>query len=400
MIVVAYSGVHQAYQLAIAALSQGKLEAFLCSWLVSPGRWGARLERLLGKEALVSRRCPALHSAKVQEYPWPLLWRLLLGKWGVGSNGQRLLRAQERFDAWASRQIKRMPLATVVVGSDTCCKNLFRVARAMGKRTLLDRPGIDAKFLQVTCSHAADKLGIAPNKAILDEPAKLRARKATELELADHVLLCSEFQRKIMASLHPGHSEKFSVVPLWVDSDFWRPSRKVDSDHIRVMYAGGISLAKGVPFLLEAIRNLGNRVSLTLVGTLDSRISHLIPQGTNLLAPVNKARLRELYVAHDVFVLPSLGDSFGFVGLEAMSCGLPVIASDHCGLPLPDESWRVKAMDAEAIERRLCHYLDDKDCLRMDGELARRFAVEWSAERYRVNAYAVMSKLLSVSRSD
>ena len=36
--------------------------------------------------------------------------------------------------------------------------------------------------------------------------------------------------------------------------------------------------------------------------------------------------------ASDVFVLPSLGEPFGLVALEALACGVPVIASDVGGL--------------------------------------------------------------------
>jgi glycosyltransferase involved in cell wall biosynthesis len=96
-----------------------------------------------------------------------------------------------------------------------------------------------------------------------------------------------------------------------------------------------------------------------------------------------KGELRRLYAAHDVLVLPSLADSFGFVALEAMACGLPVIVTENCGVPVPDPSWRVPVMDSEAIARRLEYYADNREALERDGLLAQQFARQLTPERYR-----------------
>ena len=47
---------------------------------------------------------------------------------------------------------------------------------------------------------------------------------------------------------------------------------------------------------------------------------------------VSQSKLIEYYNLADVFVLPSLQDGFGMVILEAMACGLPVIASKNTGI--------------------------------------------------------------------
>ena len=41
--------------------------------------------------------------------------------------------------------------------------------------------------------------------------------------------------------------------------------------------------------------------------------------------------LAQYYQDSDVFVFPTLGEGFGMVVLEAMSCGLPVIITDIAG---------------------------------------------------------------------
>ena len=71
-IAVAYSGVHQAYQLALAAQELGRLDRFYCSMFAAEGKWGGVFARMMGSDALVNRRVDGLSSKRVCENPWPL----------------------------------------------------------------------------------------------------------------------------------------------------------------------------------------------------------------------------------------------------------------------------------------------------------------------------------------
>lgn len=78
---------------------------------------------------------------------------------------------------------------------------------------------------------------------------------------------------------------------------------------------------------------------LTLLGPRNPECEPLLREAGDsieILGPQTKAELRQTYARHDVFVLPSVADSFGFVSLEAMACGLPAIVTENCGAPVPD----------------------------------------------------------------
>src|SRR5439155_26744839 len=114
--------------------------------------------------------------------------------------------------------------------------------------------------------------------AASDTP-EMSARKVQELELADYVLACSELQKKIL--IRKGvREERIFVVPLWVDSELWFPSPKPKQQKgaLKVIFAGKISLQKGVPYLLQAFKKLNSEIDLLLVGKVQPAISDLLSQ--------------------------------------------------------------------------------------------------------------------------
>lgn len=389
-VVVSYSGVHQAYQLALAAEEGSCLERFLCSWFDGPGLWGGVLGLVLGREGVRRRGLAGIPREKVREFPWPELG-FKLGERLLGLPGRGWMDAARRFDGWAAGRVRELA-AGVLVCSENCARESFRVAAGLGWRRVYDCPGCNAEWLQGLTEEAGRWWGVEGVWA--GDSAVVKGRKEEELGLAEVVLAYSEFHAAGLVA-RGVRREQIVTVPLWCDGGFWRPREwgGAGRDGLRVIFAGGISVRKGVPFLVEAVRGLGPRVRLSLVGAVEPGLRGWLGRAegfTRVLGPVCRERLRELYQEHDVLVLPSLGDSFGFVALEAMACGLPVVVTTHCGVPVPDEGWRVPVMDVRAIRERLEFYLDGREELAVDGRRAREFAVGFTAERYRKGVGEVM----------
>ncbi len=397
-VVAAYLGVHQVFQMAAAAVEAGRLEHFYCSLIRFPNRWGSMLARWLFIPSVSPLGTEVLPPERVTETPLPLLAQRLLER-SSGKKKVDPLYTNRWFAGQVARRLQAHPAAGLVVGGETCALELFVEAAHRGMLRMLDCHGIPTDFLQQGINRAAKEHGLkAPS--LLDSPA-MAERKHLERELANALVVCSDMQRQIY--LRQGiPAEKLHVVPLWVDTDFWHQQSSrapvCKGRPLRVLHAGASSLAKGLPYLLDAVDLIRDKpVELTLVGPEHGDMKDFlkacrIPVHRRPYCP--RTELREVYWNHDVLVMSSLGDSFGFVAVEAMACGLPVIITDRCGAPVPHSCWRVPAFSAPAIAERLRDYADSPENCFEDGRTASTFAKQWTSARYRQSIRVIYDELL------
>ncbi len=113
----------------------------------------------------------------------------------------------------------------------------------------------------------------------------------------------------------------------------------IDANDFVLLHVGALNARKG---LFQSFRTLGflkdhgfDNVKLLAVGQGDQKILRRLSKEQNvedrvILAPHSKD-IRNYYWASDCFFFPTYYEPFGLVILEAMACGLPVVASDLAG---------------------------------------------------------------------
>lgn len=265
-ITVAYSGVHQAYQLALAASELGQLDCFYCSLFDAPGKWGALASSLLGRNALVNRQCAGIPPAKVSEIPWPLVLHQIRSK-VISSSARDWFVANGSFDSCVAARLKSST-SRVFVGSETCAEKSFGAARGRGMVRVLDCPQWHPKSLNLILEEGARRMGL--QKPMPLDTSVMAARKEREFASADWLLVYSGAHRRSFEEAGVPASRLYQC-PLWVDQGLWHPEERLASTSkaLRVIFAGTMNLRKGIFFLLEAIKQSGKSMELTLAGRAD-----------------------------------------------------------------------------------------------------------------------------------
>jgi glycosyltransferase involved in cell wall biosynthesis len=203
------------------------------------------------------------------------------------------------------------------------------------------------------------------------------------------------------------YRDRVRVIPFGIDADRWRPAadvlarardiRAASNGRPIVLFAGRMVPYKGLDVLLRAIAPLD--VDAVLAGDGPSRQALTQqargPMQARVRFPGEVAddELRALYHACDVFVLPSVtpAEAFGYVQLEAMACGKPVISTRVAsGVPWVNRDGEtgltVPPGDADALRHAIARLCADADLRARMGEAGRarvgaEFTLSMMAER-------------------
>ncbi|MFL6436031.1 MAG: glycosyltransferase family 4 protein [Terriglobales bacterium] len=162
-------------------------------------------------------------------------------------------------------------------------------------------------------------------------PAEVFAAYAREPLLADFCIAPSNYARQTLTE-NGVSTDRIAVVPYGVDLEFFAPgqeSRKM----FTVVFVGQLFKQKGLHYLLEAWRRLKlTNAELRIVGSSSSQQRWKKQYGceATFLGTLGKDALRNEYRCADLLCLPSLGDGFGLVVLEALACGTPALVTSNC----------------------------------------------------------------------
>ena len=129
---------------------------------------------------------------------------------------------------------------------------------------------------------------------------------------------------------------KVVSIPYSVEPTHFHPVAEPESNCFHVVFAGQISVRKGIPDLLRAFEQFRHpRKKLTLVGIVTSELKKILHkfslEHVSFVGRQPRNALKAIFSRSHVFVLPSIDDGFGKVITEAMACGCTVICTKNTG---------------------------------------------------------------------
>jgi len=241
--------------------------------------------------------------------------------------------------------------------------------------------------------------------------SELRQRIIEALTQAAAVVAVSQELRRAVVQLGVPADRVF-CIPNGVDCRLFSPTgaHQPGKDGWRLLYVGRFIEAKGLRVLLAAlakVRSQGRDVSLTLVGghpatgTAHPFLAQV--EALNLSAHVSFADavpwedLPQYMAAADLFVLPSFSEGLTTSLVEAMACGLPVVAT-RCGGPeevVNAEVGQLVAVgDAEDLAAGILAVLDEYDGYDREA-ISRQAEAHYDYRRLATRIYALYEDVLA-----
>ena len=344
-IVQAVFGVFHHFELAHQLHARHHLRRIYSTW-----PW-ARLKREGLPRELV-RTFPLVHTADYLLRRTPLYSAALDARFNQWNS--------DSFDRWLRTKIEPCDALIAISGAGLTAGPKVQ---ADGGKFICDRGSTHQRIQDEVLAEEHRRWNVP-----FREPAAHIVRREEGIyAIADAITVGSNVARRsfLAQGIAP---EKVHVIPYGVRLDKFAPTGAPPADRFEVLFAGQISLRKGIPYLLEAFAGLRHpHKRLTLVGDVQSYLKAILPRlpqdGVVFAGSMPQTELARRMSASHVLVLPSVEEGFGMVMAQAMACGCPVIASSATGAEHlfadGEAGFIVPPRDSAALTDRLQQLADD-----------------------------------------
>ncbi|HSV16164.1 MAG TPA: glycosyltransferase family 4 protein, partial [Tepidisphaeraceae bacterium] len=390
--IVSQHGARQHYATPRAFQRQGTLDTFYTD------TWAGRAKSLLthfpGRaKAFAGRSSSELPPEKVVAFTLPTLCEiatrpLRVKDPSVEAAHLEWIREGQRFCRRVNEHLSHRtlsPKSHAFYGCKSVCLETLQRVREQGIFTLVD---------QADPSRVEEKLveqerGKWPGwEAMTGKvPEAYYERCAAEWATASTVLVYSAWTKD--AIVEQGvPAEKVMVVPLAFETAVTEaPPPKPSDRPLTVLWLGTVMLRKGIPYLIEAARKVQDRnIRFVVAGQIliSEKAVASAPKNMQFIGRVLRDQAEAVYRSADVFVLPTISDSFALTQVEAMANGLPVIATKRCGEVVTDgvDGRIVPVADAESLAAAIAALDDDRALLAEMSTNARKKARTFSIDSY------------------
>lgn len=297
------------------------------------------------------------------------------------------------YDWLVAQQLKKNDDYTFLISWSSKSLISGKIAQSRGKKLLLERGSThilhQKEILQE--EHARFGLTYSFDQRVID-------RELEEYAIADQIVIPSQFVKKTFIS--KGVDENRLFVNPYGASAFFRPIEQASTTRpFRIVYLGGMSVRKGLPYLFDALNELSRRkipFEAWFIGSMDDSIKQILNKhlkdNWKFWGHINHYKLAEYLSQCDIGVQPSLEEGLSMVIPQMLACGVPVIATPNTGAEevIADNvnGFIVPARDSISIADRIDKLFQDielLDHLKKNAANISRASLTWDAygDRYK-----------------
>jgi glycosyltransferase involved in cell wall biosynthesis len=302
----------------------------------------------------------------VETFPWIHGPEMLMQRFGfhnVWLEDQTGYANALAFDWWTAKELRKGPPADVLVGLSGSSLKAGRQLQALGGRFVCDRGSSHQRYQERIVADEYRRWGVDRRVADIRDTV----REEEIYAVADAITVPSSFAaRSFVEEGVP--AEKLRVIPYGVRLEQFVRTGEPPTGRFEVLFAGSVSLRKGVPYLLEAFAKLKHpakrlRIAGSMHPDMQTVLLRLPQEHVEILGSVSQQKLAELMSTSHVMVLPSIEEGLALVQGQALACGCPVLASTNTGgedLFTHDvEGFIVPVRDVQALTDRMQQLADD-----------------------------------------
>jgi glycosyltransferase involved in cell wall biosynthesis len=174
--------------------------------------------------------------------------------------------------------------------------------------------------------------------------------------------------------------EVAAVIPPPVDTDFYTPGPE-EAPESYYLVVSALVPYKRIGLAIEAFRGRTERLLIAGTGPSKSALQRGAPSNVQFVGFLPDAELRRLYRGARAVILPGVED-FGIVPVEAMACGVAVIAYGEGGALDTVKDGETGVLFSDATPDSLSRAIDRVSALRFNKESLRNWAVGFSRDRF------------------
>ena len=126
------------------------------------------------------------------------------------------------------------------------------------------------------------------------------------------------------------------VIYNGIDHTLFRPIKQTKTartNSIKVLFCGNLTQRKGAQWLLPIVERLGANITIAYTTGLRTRTSMPSHPQLECLGTIPHHEMPSVYQAADLLLFPTVREGLPLAAMEAMGCGLPVVATDCSSLP-------------------------------------------------------------------